>query len=370
MLRINKLRAAIAVLAVILLTVGETPVMALENEDLYFDALEETYTVKVDTTKVTRGDFYVNSSCKAYLNYDNVYYCYNEITYGKVTFEQFLVNSGYYVNKGDPIATVNVEVEATDLSELLNKIDLKEKNLEEYDDANNALLMEYDRIANGSGSAEEKRTAKLLHDRLEVTYSKERKNRERELDDLYNRYNNYESVNSQETITAPGTGYVVNINRYRRGDTLNGYSYLCAIVDPEYVRVFVYGGNDLLRYNMDVTVTQGSGASMVSAPGVVTTNRSTTLSTSLVGNDDVIVFTGDCSQFDIGQEVIVKFRSVDMKNVLTVSKKAVYTDDKGSYVFLYKDGFSQKQYILTGGANSESVYVVDGLSEGDNVVIK
>lgn len=370
MLRTDLLKTCALLLAVLIFAGSVTPVGAMESEELYFDALGETYTANVETTKVVKDDFFINSSCKAYLDYQNVYYCFNEITYGNVTFGSFLVNNGSYVTKGKPIAEVRVDAETIDLEELMNTITLKEESYAEYSETNNALLREYDRISKESASAEERRTAKLLYDRLEVAFKREKDQRENELDSLYNTYNNYESIEPVTQITAPGDGYVYNMNRFRSGDRLSGYTYLCAIVDPSEVRVVVSGGSDMLRYGMEVSVTQGSGAKTVSVPGIVTTNKSTTLSASLIGYDDVIMLQGDPSVFDVSQDVLIKFKSVDMKNVLTVSKRAVYEDTKGKFVYLYRNGQSIKQYVLVGGTNPDTVYIVDGLNEGDTVVIK
>lgn len=370
MLRTKLLKLSALLLTIMLFTSGTAPALALENEELYLDALGETYVAHVDTTTVTRGDFVVNSSSKAYLDYNSVYYVFNEINYGTVRFGNYMVNNGTYVTKGQPIAEVRVDVESVDLDELWNEIMLKEENYSDYADANNALLKEYERLIKESASAEERRTAQLLYDRLEVSFNREKEERESELDSLYNTYNNYESMEDVAYITAPGDGIVYNLNRYRQGDTLGRYSYICYVVDASDVRVVLSGGNEMLRYGMEVSVTQGTGPNMVSVPGIVTTNNSTTLSTSLIGADDVVILEGDPSVFDIGSDVMVKFKSVEMHNVLTVSKSAVYKDNNGDYVYLYRDGQSIKQYILVGSNNSETVYVVEGLDEGDEVVIK
>lgn len=370
MLRTKFVKTAALFLTAAIVLGGAMPARAGQSEELYLDALGETYTAKVETTLVERGDFVVNSSCRGHLDYANVYYVFNETNYGNVKFGHFFVNNGQYVTKGEPIAEVTVDVESVDLDKLWNEIMLKEENYSDYADTNNILLKEYERIMKESASAEERRNAQLLYERLEVEFKREKEKRENELDELYNRYNNYESVEPVTYITAPGDGYVYNINRYRQGDSLGAYSYMCFIVDASDVKVYVNGGNELFRYGMNVEVAQGTGPYEVSVPGTITTNNSPTLSTSLIGADDIILLDGDTSVFEIGTEVTIKFKSVEMNNVLLVSKKAVYNDTNGDYVYLYKDGRSIKQYILTGGSNSESVYVVDGLDEGDAVVIK
>ena len=74
--------------------------------------------------------------------------------------------------------------------------------------------------------------------------------------------------------------------------------------------------------------------------------------------------------FEYGSDVTVSYRSTDMKDVLVVNKSAVYHDSKGDYVYVYTNGNSIKRYVQTGGNNATVVWIVNGLVEGDLVVIK
>ncbi len=139
------------------------PVAANENDnELYYEAIGQQYDDHVNTTVVRRGEFIALSSCKASIVYDDVAYVVNRINSGTVTFEQYLVRNGSYVHSGDPIAEVSVSVENVEIENLALDIATEEENLENFIDANKALLKDYSNRMVNAASASERRTAELL----------------------------------------------------------------------------------------------------------------------------------------------------------------------------------------------------------------
>lgn len=55
-------------------------------------------------------------------------------------------------------------------------------------------------------------------------------------------------------------------------------------------------------------------------------------------------------------------------NALTVPFEAVKEDDEGTYVYVLKDGKPEKKYLKTGFSNDVDTEVLDGLLEGDSVI--
>ncbi len=371
MSRINKLRLPALALTVMLLVGVSVPVIANESDnELYFEAIGQQYEDRVNTTVVRRGEFNAISSCKASIVYDDVAYVFNRIDSGTVTFEQYLVRNGSYVHTGDPIAEVKVSVENIEIEDLAIDIAAEEENLEKFIDANKALLKDYSNRMVNAASASERRTAELLYNRLSVKYEKERADREGYLGSLRNTLNAYEEMNEKQYIYATMDGTVSNINRYRKGDKISGYSYMCSIYNTENIRFRVYGGNEQLTYDMPVVIAQGAGSNAITVAGRVSSSKSPILSPGLVGSDDYIEVVGDPTQLSIGDEVAIRFNAISTKDALMVNKQAVKSDSKGSYVYVFKNGMSVKRYIFTGGVNTTDYWVIDGLEEGDVVVVK
>ena len=369
MSRTKYLKTAALLLAAVLAVGAVIPAEAGEDDELYFEALESQIELSVTTVRAERKTFEINGSCKATLEYENVSYVFNTIDSGTVYFEERLVDNGDYVHRGDALVRVRVSVGDVEADKLAREIEVLEENLENYIDVNQALLMDYeDRAVNGATESE-RRTAGLLYDRLSKTYEEELADKQSELDNLRNTYESYEESLESQYITAPIDGVVSGFARLRTDDKMSYYSYVCAVYDTSNVKVRVSEG-DKLTYGMAVTVVQGSGSEIISVEGRVVSSRNATLSANLIGSIDYIELLSDPSVFDVNEDTAVRFKSVYAENALVVPSKAVHVDSYGNYVYRYIDGKSVKRYVLTGGVNSEYTWIIDGLDEGDELVIK
>ncbi len=82
-----------------------------------------------------------------------------------------------------------------------------------------------------------------------------------------------------------------------------------------------------------------------------------------------VVFADKSVAPTIGIEAEVTIFTGEAKNVLTVSDKAVYTDDEGDYVFAIVNGKVVKRYITRGMSGDGRIEVAGGLSEGDKTIV-
>ena len=76
----------------------------------------------------------------------------------------------------------------------------------------------------------------------------------------------------------------------------------------------------------------------------------------------------DSAKPTIGLEADVKIYTQEKNDVLTVSDTAVYTDDKGSYVYVIEDGKITRKDVTAGASGGGKVEIVDGLSENQEVI--
>ena len=56
-------------------------------------------------------------------------------------------------------------------------------------------------------------------------------------------------------------------------------------------------------------------------------------------------------------------------NDLVVPREAVFGNDTNQYVFTKKSGSVQKQIITTGGENETHIRIIDGVENGDQVLL-
>ena len=61
--------------------------------------------------------------------------------------------------------------------------------------------------------------------------------------------------------------------------------------------------------------------------------------------------------------------SQELKNVLLVDKDAVQKEEGKYFVYLLEDGVVHKRYVSLGLENKKSVWILDGLSEGQELIL-
>ncbi|MBO4416235.1 MAG: efflux RND transporter periplasmic adaptor subunit [Lachnospiraceae bacterium] len=339
-----------------------------ENDELYFAALENEIVENVQTAQVRKGDFIVNASCKASIEYETISYVFNDISIGSVQFVEMLVSSGDTVNAGDPVAQVNVSVNSETVEQLEADIESLEEALDSYINTNAQLLARYENLAKNSGSEADRKVAQLLHDRLSVNYNDELQRREDDIEAKKATLSTYRNLQETQYIKASTSGKISNVQRLWRGQNLDYYGFICAIYDTKHVMLRVTNGGDDLSFDQRVyAVNPQEGNALI--PGRVVSCISPVLSSNLVGNAKYIELLGDPSTLKINEEVGVRYESQHTKNALLVPKKAVESDRGGEFVYLYQDGHQFKKYFISGGSNAEYYWAVIGLNEGDTVVL-
>ena len=56
-------------------------------------------------------------------------------------------------------------------------------------------------------------------------------------------------------------------------------------------------------------------------------------------------------------------------NVLTVQRGSFVDESGGSYAYIVRDGVAEKHPVRVGASSIDKVEILDGLKEGDNIVI-
>lgn len=70
----------------------------------------------------------------------------------------------------------------------------------------------------------------------------------------------------------------------------------------------------------------------------------------------------------IGLEATVAIETGSVKDGLSVSSASIYTDDNGEYLYLINGGVVEKRYVTTGVKGKVNVQIIDGISEGDEII--
>ncbi|ETI69472.1 efflux RND transporter periplasmic adaptor subunit [Neobacillus vireti] len=81
-----------------------------------------------------------------------------------------------------------------------------------------------------------------------------------------------------------------------------------------------------------------------------------------------VKISGDTKTLKPGFQVIMEIET-DKKSAMVLPLDAVHDDGDKPYVFIVKDGKAQKQKVKTGITSGEKIEILEGVSQGDKVIV-
>lgn len=366
---VNKSRGLILGIIVLILVHNTAPLVinaADHNQDLFVDALKEDVSKTYDTSVVKPQEFIINGQLKAELVYPESKKMFNNGNYDKMYFKSYLVNTGDMVKKGDPIAKIRVPVNESKIEEIKLSIQKEEENLKAFNREYQTIVDKYSDSSRTSNPEKDSQLSQLLSARLQMNYQMEKQNKEAKISQLKKQYKDYLKLKNNGYILyiyAACKGMIEDLGKIYGGNKVEAGEYIATIADTSKVLICSETDSDDLMYNMPVTVKQQD---LVLKGRVITCNNRL-LSHSLYSNTLMEVYGDDVSKLR-NTEVIVTYRSADMKNVLVVDNDAVLKDDYGRYVNLLIKGLIKKQYVICGPTGGDKTLIMSGIKEGDIVL--
>jgi len=294
--------------------------------------------VKYNTVEVVRGTLSRTGDFAAELSFPHTL----AVTIPKNCKFKDGVFSGQYVNEGDVIASFTVDDNSLAVEEARLAYELEQLRY-------NAANSDYERYI-----------AKLGVDAAKSA-----------LDALKFQGEDFE-------IYAPQSGWVTSVQHYGGSSYTAGQLY-CLLYVPDVVQLKVIADAErvaLLKYSASVTIHPIKGEDVYFSAHILT---NTTL-IDLPGITPCAI-----AEFDNPEEFQayaeknpaavndtkyqLSIELTDIKDVLLCPQKAIQKENTYRYVNIFEDGMSKKRYVLTGLTSGDYVQILDGLNEGDEVII-
>ncbi|MEW6624768.1 MAG: efflux RND transporter periplasmic adaptor subunit [Bacillota bacterium] len=182
----------------------------------------------------------------------------------------------------------------------------------------------------------------------------------------------------QTNIVAPVDGVVSNLS-IKKGEIVGPALPLMNIFRPDTYVVEVYVLTaDVRSINIGMKVNlvlDGKGEDIIYegtvrriAPTAVERMSALGLEEQRVKVTVELSTSGDVKLFP-GYSLDVEFTTDKRENVLTVPKTALFPYEMGDALWIIKDGKAKIQPVETGFYNNRDVVILDGLSEGDAVIL-
>lgn len=209
---------------------------------------------------------------------------------------------------------------------------------------------------------------------LQYTYETERLQRE---------YEQNRKENGQITITAQTDGVIKEMTSMSEGDSIAKDTMICRIVDPNFtcIKLFADGVKPVAGTNVSIVrgIMDGelSGTVVSSVPDVrseIYPEGRYIREDSSQSKDAIYIVLENEGAYDKLGSFGVKINIWDVENAIVTDRDCIYTNGDGSngkrYVWVSKDGQLSKRYVTVGYLDNDVAWIVQGLSEGEQIVLE
>ena len=313
------------------------------EEDVIAPPLVEPEVVEYKTTQVERGDStkYLNVSGNfvSTLQYDVAF----EERAGYIS--EINVSNGSVVEEGQVIAQLDVD-------DLEQQILMQKYTIEKLQINLDAAI---DGKLENQMSDAQKRQVRLAEIDLEIAQIT--------LQRFYTELN-------KSTIYAPVSGQVVYTTDKKVGEYIGTKSTICRIADPTalYVR---YEGSDVNQFNLNADVEVTIQGTKYAGKVVVTPKTAPEEEASSRQYVLIEVLDGVPEDVEIGDLATLRLVLEQRTNVLLLSRSLIRSYGSGSYYVrvMTEDGTVQERPVELGLSTSTEAEILDGLEEGELVII-
>ena len=170
------------------------------------------------------------------------------------------------------------------------------------------------------------------------------------------------------TVIAPVSGVVTGLQTLSPGENCEAGRALLRVYDPE--RYLLRAGEGILgelRVGQAVTIEYGPADERKTAPGVVVGAQSL-LPPDLDAGGAAVAVQEDIPAADLVNPSVVSQEKL-LEDALLLPRTAVGSENGQSYVLLRKDGSPRKRFVQVGPQSNDQVVILDGVTEGQEVVL-
>lgn len=322
------------------------------------EANYKTVQVKVaDYQKVEKGNAAVVFPYGAALSMDK-----------SAKLQQILVSSGDLVEAGDVIAVFEPENRDTERADLQLRLQRAQEALEtgKQDRLEAIAEMEED---NAKLQGYELKIAEVQLEKLRISYEQFVYSQQRTINSIAKSLAEVNEVVSENVLVAPFAGKITNVSALFPGDQVPAGRVVASMSATEYCWGGITDKADELIYNRDILFkyqrrheSYELTGTIVAAPGILPNEVS--FSYALADVEAPVPLN------TVEGTVEYTFVTEEVKSALVVDRRAIHKEDGKSFVYLLEDGVVKKRYVQVASNNTEVAWILDGLTEGQSVMVE
>lgn len=333
--------------------------LLLQEELLAYDKANYK-TVQVgmgDYQKESTGDVSVFYPLRSELCWEN----------GEVRLAECLVKEGQKVKQGDALMRFESEEDRVQLETLRIQLERSKEAFEEEDTKRLEELQAAKTKAEDLEN-EDLTIAEWKIEKQQAGYEQFRYQHEIEVRGIERQIAAIKEEAEADVLTAPYDGIVEDVARLHEGDQVYNGQWLLSMYSTDKVLFKAEKAADKLRYNMDVTIEVGALNARKSYSGKVVTAPAI-LPASLSQDLILIELDQEIEANLLKGSILFRGISEEVQDILMVERQAVHREGGKDYVYVLEGDMIQKRYVEIGLNSLEGVWILDGLEEGQTLIV-
>ena len=318
----------------------------------------ETVTIqKQDYVKVNKG----NASVQYYIN--------DELKWDTANsrLQEIHVIRNQEVKAGDVLATFTTAIDVPHLENLRLQLRRAEEALAEGKEERMKEIRHAERNIEYHFPLE-KKIALLELESLQIDYDMYVYQQETAIAKLREQIYEIENTITENAIVAPYDGVINWVSSYNPGDSVGKGSTILRMHSTDKFIVFVSESADKLRYNQDVVLEAGRknkretfAGKVITAPNVIPDDVNM--------NVAVIQAAEGVTAEDLAVSVNFSVNAEEVSDAILVDRKLL-TQESGKFaVNILEDDMVKKRYVTVASNNLQTYWILDGLTEGQTLVV-
>jgi multidrug efflux pump subunit AcrA (membrane-fusion protein) len=280
--------------------------------------------------------------------------------------KEFRISRGQQVKEGDIIAVLQGTGNESDVRKLRLEIDYFVASYEETVENMADLVDAAAAMTVNSSYDEEIRQLKVK--KAQAAYDAYVLSSEYRLNTMMENLKKAEEQLELTYLYSPINGFIKSVaNGFKVGDRLKANTVLCTIYDSSSVLFFASNTGGNYVYNREVSLDIGRGSKLITVKGRVVSSPEVTPK-GVMGNGIYVAVNPADLKYG-ADHANMKVEYLMMKDALLVEKSAMETDDGLTFVMLLDGSTLKKRYIVRGPGSGLMQTVIQGLNEGDELIL-
>ena len=280
-------------------------------------------------------------------------------------FVEYKVSRGDYVEAGDVMAVMEVTASTMEITTLELNLTRARDELATGQAERQRQIEEMRRgLASLTGVEREK--AALSIEKAEIALSQFVLEQEYSIDTQQRRLDKLQEQYEQSVLVAPISGVITDLTYLKPGEQIFTGQRLATVRSEEEMLLAVSDDGGRFRYNMEVTVEIGMARRRETVPGRVVA-ADNMLPNNKRSGYAFIAFT--LPEGTEAKNPKVMGRIVQVEDALILPRGSATLEGGNYYVYLLIDGQVRKRFVNAAAQNAGGIWVLQGLNEGDVIVV-